>query len=71
MLETVLLLVAFQAGQPAQPAPPPPAGLIPGRVVDAASGRPVPGAIVSLQGDALISIAEGDKKVQDVRAGGG
>ena len=43
MLGTALLLVAFQAGQPAQPPPAPPTGLILGRVVDAASGRPVAG----------------------------
>jgi hypothetical protein len=54
MLETLVLLVAFQAGQPAQPAPPPPTGLILGRVVDAASGRPVAGAIVALQNGTMI-----------------
>src|SRR6187402_3467174 len=54
MLGTALLLVAFQVGQPAQPPPPPPTGLILGRVVDAASGRPVPGAIVALQHGAMI-----------------
>jgi hypothetical protein len=54
MLETALLLVAFQVGQPAQPAPPPPTGLILGRVVDAASGRPVPGAIVALQNVSIL-----------------
>ena len=50
MLGTALLLVAFQVALPAQPAAPPPTGLILGRVVDAASGRPIPGAIVALQG---------------------
>lgn len=55
MLETALLLVAFQVAQPAQPAPPPPTGLILGRVVDAASGRPVPGAVVALQNGSLIT----------------
>src|SRR5688572_28327842 len=54
MLGTALLLVAFQVGQPAQPAPPPPTGLILGRVVDAASGRPVPGAIVALQNVSIL-----------------
>jgi uncharacterized protein (DUF2141 family) len=54
VLETLLLLVAFQAGQPAQPAPPPPTGLILGRVVDAASSRPVAGAIVALQNVSMI-----------------
>ena len=71
MLETALLLVAFQVTPPAQPAPPPPTGLILGRVVDAASGRPVPVAIVALQNGTMISIAEGEKRVQDIRAGGG
>src|SRR5262245_36133229 len=35
--------------QPSQP-PPPPAGLIVGRIVDATSGRPVGGVVVSLNG---------------------
>ncbi len=54
MLGTALLLVALQVGQPAQPPPPPPTGLILGRVVDAASGRPVAGAIVALQNVSMI-----------------
>lgn len=48
----VLLFVALQAAQPAAPLP---AGLILGRVVDAAGGRPVSGAIVTLAG--LVPIA--------------
>jgi hypothetical protein len=47
LLTSVVLLASAQP--PAQ-APPPPSGLIVGRVVDATSGRPVPGAIVALQG---------------------
>src|SRR5690242_8468436 len=46
----VLLVAAVQSPQP--PAAAPPAGLILGRVVDAASGRPVSGAIVALTGAA-------------------
>lgn len=49
MLGTTLLLLALQVGQPAQPPPPPPTGLILGRVVDAASGRPIRSAIVALR----------------------
>ena len=67
MLETVLPLVLFQAGQPAQPAPTPPTGLILERVMDTASGRPIRSVIVATK----IAIAEGEKKVQDIRAGGG
>jgi uncharacterized protein (DUF2141 family) len=47
---TVVTLAGVQ-GTPAQPAPP--TGLILGRVVDAGSGRPVAGAIVSLEGGML------------------
>jgi protocatechuate 3,4-dioxygenase beta subunit len=48
-LLTVVSIAGIQSqGTPAQPAPQ--AGLILGRVVDAASGRPISGAIVSLEG---------------------
>src|SRR5262245_46401881 len=40
---------------PARPQPSQPTGLIVGRVVDAASGRPIAGAIVSLNGGAIRS----------------
>ena len=52
----LLLVLALQA---AQPAAPPPTGLILGRVVDAASGRPVPGAIVTLNGGGLVPFVGG------------
>lgn len=42
-----------------QPPPPPPTGLIAGQVLDGASGRPVPGAIVSLSSSALSLAAAG------------
>src|SRR5262245_14364804 len=43
-----------------QQSPPPPAtGLILGQVVDAASGRPVPGAIVSLAASTAALLAAG------------
>lgn len=50
----LLLVVALQVAQP--PAPPP-TGLILGRVVDATSGRPISGAIVTLLGGALVGTA--------------
>ena len=48
-LLTVVSLTATSP-QTTAPQPPPPTGLILGRVVDGASGRPVPGVIVSLEG---------------------
>jgi hypothetical protein len=69
------------AGQ--TPAPPAPVttGLILGRVVDSASGRPMGGAVVTLENVTMvmrlasaavkISIADGEKKVQDITLGGG
>lgn len=53
---TATLLTVVSLGMPSQgtPAQPPPqTGLILGRVVDASSGRPVPGAIVTLDGAGL------------------
>jgi protocatechuate 3,4-dioxygenase beta subunit len=46
----VIWTVIALGAQPSQPQAPPPTGLIVGRVVDAASGRPIAGAIVSLNG---------------------
>src|SRR5689334_13356039 len=46
----VTALAAQALPPPSQAATPPPTGLIVGRVVDAASGRPVAGAVVSLVG---------------------
>jgi len=46
----VTALAAQALPPPSQTATPPPTGLIVGRVVDAASGRPVAGAVVSLVG---------------------
>jgi hypothetical protein len=47
---TVIALGAPPPQQPAASQTPPPTGLIVGRAVDAASGRPIAGAIVSLNG---------------------
>ena len=52
MLWTVLVLIAMQ---PPQTATPVPSGLILGRVVDGTSGRPIPGAIVTLEGTTAAS----------------
>jgi len=54
-LDAVLLTVVIAAAQPPQASPPaqpapPPTALILGRVVDASSGRPIAGAIVTLIG---------------------
>ena len=56
-LTTVSLAGIQPPGAPAQPAPQ--TGLILGRVVDAASGRPVAGAIVSLEGGMLAAVPAG------------
>jgi hypothetical protein len=51
-MRALIFLAALQIPQPAPP--PPPTGLILGRVVDAASGRPIAGAIVALQNGTII-----------------
>src|SRR5262245_50588000 len=48
----VLSIAIALGSQTAQPQSPPPTGLIVGRVVDAASGRPVGGVVVSLNSGA-------------------
>src|SRR5262245_52983949 len=54
VLSMVLVLATPQPQSPSpQGQPPPPTGLIVGRVVDAGSGRPVPGAIVTIDGAGL------------------
>jgi uncharacterized protein (DUF2141 family) len=55
VLQTVLFFFFAGPQAPAQPQPPPPrTGLILGRVVDAATNRPVPGAIVVLDGVSMV-----------------
>ena len=56
VLQTVLLFCSAGPQAPAQPQPPPPppTGLILGRVVDAATNRPVPGAIVALDDVSMV-----------------
>jgi protocatechuate 3,4-dioxygenase beta subunit len=50
VVRALVLFAAFQSPQSPPPAAPAPTGLILGTVVDAATGRPVSGAIVTLQG---------------------
>lgn len=68
------LAVVLLAGSPcasAAPVPPPAAGgLILGRVVDAASGRAIAGAVVSLENVSMVAVGDGKKKAQDIRIGG-
>ena len=52
-----------------QPPPPPATGLIVGQVLDAAAGKPVPGAIVSLSGAALALAAAGLTNFAEVLEG--
>src|SRR5579859_3611457 len=53
----VVRVLLFIAAAQAPHSPAPPTGLILGRVVDAASGRPIPGAIVTLGGLAPVAAA--------------
>jgi hypothetical protein len=70
------LAVVLLAGSPCAPAaqtraPPRAAGgLILGRAVDAASGRAIAGAVVSLENVSMIAVGDGEKKAQDIRIGG-
>src|SRR4051812_44317494 len=61
VLSTVVLLSAAQSPQAASPGQPLPeaTALILGRVVDAGSGGPIPGAIVTLSGGVLLPSAAG------------
>ena len=56
VLQTVLFFCSAGPQAPAQPQPPPPppTGLILGRIVDAATNRPVPGAVVTLDNVGMV-----------------
>ena len=55
----VIWTVLALGSQPSQAQAPPPTALIVGRVVDAASGRPVAGAIVALDGAGAVPVLPG------------